>query len=86
MDTIELDLSFEYYPTHDTVTGLVTDDETGFNWYETVKMTGYYCDEEDCADEGECSSHPAGYWVQALREAWLANITARGMRPVRSES
>lgn len=75
-------LTFEYYATHDTVTGLVEDDETPFRWYETVKMSGYYCDEEDCPDEGECATHPAGYWIQAMEEAWLANITARGMQPV----
>jgi len=77
------ELTLEYYPTHDTVTGLVEDDETPFRWYETVKLIGYYCDEEDCADEGECPNHPAGYWVQALEAAWLDNITARGMRPIK---
>lgn len=76
-------LTFEYYATHDAVTGLVEDDETPFRWYETVKMSGYYCDEEDCPDEGECSAHPAGYWIAAMEEAWLENITARGMRPVK---
>lgn len=79
---VMMSLTIEYYPTHDAVTGLVTDDETGFSWYETVKMSGYYCDEDDCADEGECPYHPAGYWVQALEQAWLDNITARGMRVV----
>ena len=77
-----MQLSLEYYPTHDTVTGLVEDDETPFRWYETVQLMGYYCDEEDCPDEGECDLHPAGYWVQALEAAWMENITARGMRPV----
>ena len=75
-------LSISYYPTHDTVTGLVEADDTPYRWYETVQLMGYYCDEEDCADEGECRNHPAGYWVQALEQAWRDNITARGMREV----
>jgi hypothetical protein len=82
INTTDLDLSFSHYPTHDTVSGLVTDGDTGFNWYETVKMSGYYCDEEDCPDDGECSSHPAGYWVQVMRDVWFDNITSRGMVPV----
>jgi hypothetical protein len=75
--------TIDYYPTHAAVTGLVTDNSTGFDWYETVKMSGYYCDEENCPDEGECPDHPKGYWRNVMRQAWLESVTSRGMRPIK---
>jgi len=75
-------LSIAYYPTHQAVTGLVVDDATPFAWYETVKLSGFYCDDEECPDDGECPTHPASYWLAAREAAWLDSVTARGMRPV----
>lgn len=77
-------LTIDYWPSVVAVSGLVTDDHTGFSWLETVKMSGYYCDEDECPDDpmDECPLHHAGYWEEVMREAWLESITSRGMRMV----
>lgn len=77
-------LTIDYYPGLVAVSGLVTDGATNFDWLETVKMIGYYCDDIDCPEDDaeECPIHYPGYWQETMRQAWLDNITARGMRPV----
>ncbi len=86
IDTVAMrELSVDHRPQFTIVTGLVSDEQTPFSWFESVRYSGYYCDEEDCPDDEytECGLHPGvEYWRDAMRADWLVDIRGRGMRPV----
>ena len=86
IDTVVMrELSIDHRPTGVTqVTGLVANDGP-WTWFETTTFSGYYCDEEECPDDAyeDCELHPGDeYWRDQMRINWVANIRARGLRPV----
>ena len=86
IDTVVMrELMIDHRPTGVTqVTGLVANDGP-WTWFETTTFSGYYCDEEECPDDAyeDCELHPGDeYWRDQMRITWVANIRARGLRPV----
>jgi len=67
-------LSVERYHWGFTVTGLVSHGTD--KWYDTLKFSGYYCDEDDCLDDGSC--HPGKYWENLAKEVWLKTAREKG--------
>jgi len=58
-------------------TALVTEPGTPFEWFESVTLIGYYCeDEEHTGEECQCVTEAE------LCRATYENLTGRGLTPV----